>query len=316
VILVGAALFCLAIALRLHDFADLPIHRDWAWFLRSAGAHAVGAEPASNHAFLYTSVPVVVFGKLLASLGLKGALILWGILAAAAAPLTAAAVWRKGGGKAVAWSAVAAGAIIAVSPAEVSFGRGIESPYLATSLVAIGLLGLRVAVRGGRWGFVWMVGAWSLAAGMHVGLVGLVGFAGGFTMWHAARLRERHGGWREAAIVVGCGALAGLPALAIVLRFDVGRLLSDVLLLSNGAGAGYAGDGVALDAQVAAFGLVPSALLAVALLGGLGLVLTLRSPTSRAVAPERPGSCVGPLGMDPPGLSPPNHPAPSPVDPE
>ncbi len=251
-VVVGAVvLFAGALALRLIPVDDVPVHRDWAWFLRSAGAHAVGAPPVSNHAFLYTSVPVVGFGKLLALGGLRGALWAWAALAALAAPATAWAVHRAGGRPVV---ALLAGLVVAASPTDITWGRGLESPYLATTLVALGAVGWTALDR--RWGGALLVAAWTLAAGMHVGLVGLAAAALVGVLWEGARRREREGVAASARFVAPA-LLAAAPAAWILLRFDVHRLLSDVVLLSQGAAEGYAGARTGVGAFAATLGWTP-----------------------------------------------------------
>ncbi|GEM_PF-3429477 len=279
-IVVGAAavaLFALAAVLRLHHFDALPVHRDWAWFLRAAGAHAGARPPDSQYAFLYTSVPVVWFGGLLRLLGLQGALATWGLFAALAAPATAWAVRRTG----ASWAAAAgAGLVIALSPTDIAFGRGLESPYLATLLVAAGAVGWTALGR--RGGAALLVGSWTLAAGMHVGLVGLAATAVVAVAWRGARIHERDG--RAASLkYLGVALPAALPAVWIVLRFDTTRLLSNLLLLTEGAGQGYAGDPTTLRAVAESFGWTPGAGLVGILLLGAGAAA---GPRTAAVVPS------------------------------
>jgi hypothetical protein len=269
VLALGAAgLFVLAAWLRLRDFDAIPIHRDWAWFLRSAGAHAVGEEPASNHAFLYTSVPVVIFGKILGAVGLQAALVLWGGLAALAAPLTAAAVAQRLEGRLGLLAAAMAGVVVAISPTDIAFGRGLESPYLATALVASGAIGL--GALGKRWGGPLLVASWTFAAGMHIGLVGLASFAVLIVLWHAARVRERDGVAAGLQSLV-FGWVAAFPVVWILLRFDVSRFLSNLVLLTQGAGEGYAGEPTTLEKVAETFALHGVVVVALVLLVILGL---------------------------------------------
>jgi hypothetical protein len=173
---------------------------------------------------------------------------------------------------------VLAGAIVAFSPTEAAFGRGLESPYLATTFVAAGLVGLR---RRDSAGAALAVGAFAAASGMHVGLVGLLAFAALKTVWEAGREREARG--IRASQVRLLALAASLPFAAVVLRLDLARLLSDLVLLGNGAGEGYAAEIGPFSLQLAIFAITPWAL-GLVLLG----VLVGRLPRFRGIRESDP----------------------------
>lgn len=216
---IAGLLFVLAAWLRLRNFWDLPVHRDWPWFLRVSGDLLAGRSPEGPYAYLYTSVPAALFALALkVTGGLVGALRLWSLLAALAAPILFWALRERIGRLA---AALAAGVLVLL-PVDLAWGRGLESPYLVSSFVAVLTLGLLLGHQRRALGPPLTVLGAAGAAGMHLGLAPLVVAACLVAGWDLIRQ-----GSHRLLSLAGCLAI-GAPFAAVVWFFDRSRLEDDL----------------------------------------------------------------------------------------
>ena len=230
-LILAGALFALAAGLRLHDFCAIPLHGDWAWFLRAVGDLLAGRPPEGLYAYLYTSIPALLFTAAFTMGGsLVAGLTIWAGLAGLAAPLVFWALRDQVGRIA----AVLGGAILAMSPVDVRFGRGLESPYLLSTFVALLTLGLLVGSRRHWLGPVLTVLGAAGAAGMHLGF-SLFAITGCLVAARDVLRLPSH----KILSTVGCLA-AGLPFASAVWVLDRSRLQDNLAM--RGAAVDAFGD--------------------------------------------------------------------------
>jgi hypothetical protein len=224
---VGGAvvLFGFAAALRLGRWEALPVGPDWGWFVRMAESMAAGTRVEAIPAFLYTSLAPWLLSLLLRVTGdFQVSLALWGLAAAAAAPLLFLALTREVGPI----GALGAGVVLAAAMPHVYAGRGLNSPYIAGLPAALLVLGCLMAHRRRASGPPLLALCGALVAGFHVGLIPLAVACLALALFECRRLVARRG--RIAAI---SAALWLAPVLALVV-VDGERLLGELRLIGSG----------------------------------------------------------------------------------
>jgi len=213
------ALLLIAAQLRT-SWYDLPIAADWGWFVESSNALATGHPPTTGQ-FLYTSVPCVLFAGLIELFQDPIRLMQsWAVLGALVAPITYLAVRRLAGPL----GGLAAGWIVATDLSSAVTVMGIKSPYAIASWTALACLGLVGATQRRTWGVPVLVLGTALAVSHHLGLWLLAPAVTVLAGVHLLRLPRP-----RALAAGGIALLLGGAVLAIVIGFDLHRLMGEVV---------------------------------------------------------------------------------------
>lgn len=201
------------------SWSDLGIDVDWTWFVESSNELARGRAHTYVQ-FLYTSVPCVLFAGFIELFHDPEHLLwAWALLGACAAPLTYLALRSVAGPLA----GLAAGWIVATHYDSVVTVAGIKSPYAIVTWTALACLGLVAATQRKPWGVPVLVVGAALAVAHHLGLWLTAPAVVLLAALHLARLTRR-----QALVAGGIALVLGGAVLAVVLHFDLARLLGEL----------------------------------------------------------------------------------------
>ncbi len=218
-----ALIFALAAGQRL-AWTDLLFNEDWEWIFRFVGDW--GATRGEYALFLYSSMPAALFSLVAWSFdGPMVPLRIWALLGSLGAPLLYLALRRV-----VGWlPSTLAALALALSVSDAHTAIGLRTPYLASTFVALGLLGLVAGYQKRWWGPPLLAGGMAAAVGFHLGLwplaiatcVVLVG------------LLVRLGTGRLPALSWMVTCLAGGTVVGLVAELDGAHLASDLQILAE-----------------------------------------------------------------------------------